>query len=214
MIHAQQAPKELGDRRPAVVVVDMQNDYCHPDGVFARAGLELGDLDGLVARVNALVAGGRRAGAPVIWVKMAWDDDEAPGLLAQRSPFLAAEGLRRGTWGSALVDGLDVAAQDVVVEKTRFSAFFDTDLERRLLDSGVTTLVIAGVRTDFCVESTVRDAMFRDFEVVVPRDTVAGYVAELHQHSLQVMGTVFAWVVSLDEALALLGSGSPSLQEV
>lgn len=195
--------------RTAIVVVDMQNDYCHPDGVFFRAGLRLVGLDDLVDNVNALTAAARRARAPVVWVTMVWDDAEDLGLLRARSPFLAAEGLRRGTWGAELVSGLTVGADDHRVEKKRFSAFFESDLDRVLRADRVDTLVVAGVRTDFCVESTVRDAFFRDYDVVVVRDTVAGYLPELHQSSLRLMGTVFARVVDLDTALAVLGDRRP-----
>lgn len=191
--------------RIALVVVDLQNDFCHPDGVFHRAGLRLEDLDGLVERVNVLTRAARTAGHLVLWTRMVWDDDAALGLLAERSPFLATEGLRRGSWGAELLDGLQTDADDVVLDKTRFSSFYGTDLERLLGERGIGTLVVAGVRTDFCVESTVRDAFFRDMRVVVVRPAVAGYIPALHEHSLALMGTVFAQVVDADEALHLLG---------
>jgi ureidoacrylate peracid hydrolase len=215
-VHRQPPPAEVTGRRVAIVVIDVQNDYCHPDGAFARAGLRVADLAGLVAAVNRLTTAARAAGHPVVWVKMVWNADADAGRLGERSPFLAHEGLRRGTWGAELVDGLDVAPEDAVVEKRRFSAFYETDLEARLNDHGATTLVTAGVRTDFCVESTVRDAMFRDFEVLVPREAVAGYVPDMHEHSLRLMDTVFAWVLPLEEILSLLAPSSvpPSVQEV
>jgi ureidoacrylate peracid hydrolase len=188
----------------AVVVVDMQNDYCHPDGVFFRTGLRLAGFDTLVDNINALTASARGAGIPVVWVTMMWDNDEDLGLLRARSPFLATEGLRRGTWGAELVAGLAVGADDHRIEKKRFSAFFQSDLDRLLRSAGVDTLLVAGVRTDFCVESTVRDAFFRDYDVVVVRDAVAGYLPELHESSLRLMDTVFARVVDLETALAVL----------
>lgn len=188
----------------AVVVVDMQNDYCHPDGVFFRAGLRLVGLDQLIDNINALTTAARRVQNPVVWVTMVWDDDEDLGLLRERSPFLAAEGLRRGTWGAELVDGLTVAPDDHRVEKKRFSAFFHSDLDRVLRSKAVDKLVLAGVRTDFCVESTVRDAFFRDYDVVVVRNAVGGYLPELHESSLRLMDTVFARVVDLDTARAVL----------
>lgn len=202
-VHRQALPERLHGR-PALLVVDMQNDFVHPDGVFAAAGLRVDDADPLVEQINRLVATMRERRDPVVWIKMIWDETADGGLLFDRSPFLAAGGLRRGTWGAELVDGLDVRPEDRVVEKRRFSAFFDTDLESALADEGVDTVVACGVRTDFCVESTVRDAMFRDFAAIVPREAVAGYVPELHESSLRLMGTVFAWVASIDETLGLL----------
>jgi nicotinamidase-related amidase len=107
-----------------------------------------------------------------------------------------------------VVDDLVVKPHDLVVEKRRFSGFYDTELELLLADAGVTTVVVAGVRTDFCVESTVRDAMFRDLEAIVAREAVAGYFPDLHENSLRLMGTVFAWVADIEDTLALLG-GAP-----
>lgn len=183
----------------AVVVIDVQNDYCHPDGVFAKAGLTVTNLPELVERTNVLVQAARRAGRPVIWVRMEWADRADVGLLADRSPFLREEGLRTGTWGANPVDGLDVSPADAVVTKKRFSSFYGTDLDRVLAQAGVNALVVAGVRTDFCIESTVRDAFFRDLDVVIARDAVAGFFPDLHDASLRVMSTVFARVQDVDE---------------
>lgn len=193
----------------ALVVIDMQNDYCHPDGVFARAGLRVTGLDGLVENVNTLAAAARSAGRPVIWVRMEWASDADVGLLAERSPFLREEGLRPGTWGAELVAGLDRAPGDHEIVKPRFDAFHRTGLEDLLRGLGAETLVVAGVRTDFCVESTVRAAFFRDLKAVVAREAVAGYVEDLHRNSLRLMGAVFADVVSVDEAAGLLSAEAP-----
>lgn len=188
----------------ALLVIDMQNDYCHPDGVFAAAGLRIERLDELVSQVNGLVAAARAGGRPVFWVRMEWADDAEVGLLAERSPFLRRTGLRAGEWGSRLVDTLDHEPDDVDVVKTRFSAFHRTQLEQLLTERAISTVILAGVRTDFCVESTARDAFFRDVRVVVPRDAVAGYFEHLHHASLRVLGTVFADVVPASEAVDLL----------
>lgn len=192
----------------ALLVIDMQNDYCHPDGVFARAGLRVDGLDDLVGHVNALVAAARSAARPVIWVRMEWAEDADVGLLAERSPFLRGQGLRRGTWGGELLGGLDRAPGDHEIVKPRFDAFHRTGLDDLLRDLGVGTLVMAGVRTDFCVESTVRAAFFRDLRAIVAREAVAGYVEDLHAGSLRLMGTVFAEVVPVGDAAAAL-AGTP-----
>lgn len=193
----------------ALLVIDMQNDYCHPDGVFAKAGLRVTGLDDLVQNVNTLAAAARASGRPVIWVRMEWEDDADVGLLAQRSPFLREQGLRRGTWGCELVTGLDRAPGDHEIVKPRFDAFHRTGLDDLLRDLGVETLVMAGVRTDFCVESTVRAAFFHDLKAVVAREAVAGYFEDLHLNSLRLMATVFANVVSVNEAAALLTTPQP-----
>lgn len=204
------ADDDVTDAAPAscLMLIDLQNDFCHPDGAFARGGLVLDDPDGLVARVNRLVGAARAASVPVAWVRMLYDRAEDAGLLASRGPGFAATALRRGSWGARLLDGLDARDEDLWVEKSRFSAFLRTDLEQRLAERGIGRLVIGGVRTDFCVESTVRDAFMRDLEVVLVRDAVAGYFPELHENSLRVQGTVFADVVTLGRAVDVLADGT------
>src|SRR5699024_8220243 len=183
----------------AVLIVDMQNDFCHPEGVFAKAGLVLDDSNSLMDRINGLVNTARMNGLPIIWIRMEWPDDVSVGKLADRSPFLRTEGLRRNTWGSQLMDTLDVNQHDHHVAKMRFSGFYDTDLNNLLRRLDIDTLIMTGVRTDFCIESTTRDAFFRDFDVIVAEDGVAGYREDLHSNSLQLMNTVFASILPVDD---------------
>ncbi len=186
--------RRLPDRgRPtALIVIDVQNDYCHPLGRFAAAGLVVTDLDRLRAAVNAHVAAARAAGAPVVWVTMVYDDVADIGLLRESSPVDLSLALRRGEWGSQLLDGLDVAPTDPVVPKQRFSAFFATDLDEFLRSQGIERLVVCGVRTDVCVESTVRDAFMRDYEVLLSSTASASYFPQLHAASLRALGVLFA----------------------
>lgn len=199
------------DQPVALIVIDVQNDFCHPDGVFAAAGLRVENLDRLIGTINTLVQSARAGNRPIVWVGMEWADHDSVGLLAERSPFLRQRGLRRGTWGVELVEGLDgPKPAELVVRKQRFSAFHQTSLEDSLRQLGTKTIVVAGVRTDFCVESTVRDAFFRDLRVVVAQDAVAGFSEELHRNSLQVMATVFAEVVPAKAAGLLLADRQSS----
>jgi nicotinamidase-related amidase len=95
-----------------VVVVDVQNDFCHPDGVVACAGSTVDGIELVYANINRLPAAAPTSGSPVIRVCKEWTDDLAAGLLASRSTFLASEGLRAGTRGAELVRELGVAAGD------------------------------------------------------------------------------------------------------
>jgi len=185
--------------RFATLVVDMQNDFVVDEGVLARSGKDNSSAVRIVPLVRKLVEFSRAQRIPVVWVKMIYDSAEDVGVLLERSPFYKEGGLRRNSWGAELVDGLEVKEGDYVVEKKRFSAFFNTTLDELLKELGVTHLLVAGVRTDFCVESTVRDAFFRDYRVVVVKDCVAGYVPDLHENAIKTMGTVFSSIMSLEE---------------
>ena len=190
---------QIDEARRAVVLVDLQNDYVHPDGAFASVGLRLPDVDRLIADVNRLLAAARAVEMPVVWVRMQWDDASQMGLLS--GGFLAESGLRTGTWGAELYAGLDVRPGDDHVVKTRFSGFFRTDLESVLQRHRVDGLLVGGVRTDYCVESTVRDAFFRDLPVWVVQECVDGFVPDLHEASLRTMDSIFADVVPLEDAV-------------
>lgn len=190
-----------GRSQTALLVIDVQNDYCHPEGVFAKSGFDVRSIPPIYRNINLLVDYQRKKNAPVIWVKMIWDTDEEVGHLGERSPFLKHEGLRRGTWGAEIVHELDVDDEESIVEKKRFSAFYNTRIERVLQSLRVEKLIMTGVRTDFCVESSIRDAFFRDYEVVMVRDGVAGYIQQLHENSLKVMGTIFADVKNTEDIL-------------
>ncbi|GGV29108.1 isochorismatase [Actinomadura cremea] len=197
-------------RPTALLLIDLQNDFCHPDGVFAAGGLRVADLEGLVSRTNALAAAARSGGVPVIWVRMVYDTAADAGLLLEASPVQIDEALRTGTWGAELLDGLDVRPEDRRIDKSRFSAFHRTDLEDLLNEAGIRRLVIAGVRTDVCVETTVRDAFMRDLEVALAADASASYIPDLHHASLRALGVIFAEIADQRRATTILrGRAAP-----
>jgi ureidoacrylate peracid hydrolase len=189
----------------ALVIIDVQNDYCHPDGVFAqKAKFSIKSIPTIYPNLRKLESVCRDRDIPIIWVKMIWDHDDEVGILANKSAFLKHEGLRRGTWGAEIVSEMDVQPNDIIVEKKRFSAFYETNLSRILEDLGVKKIIVGGVRTDFCVESTVRDAFFRDYEVIIASDCTASYFSHFQEGSLRVLGTVFSKVMETEDIIPLL----------
>lgn len=192
--------------RVGLILVDLQNDFCHPEGFFAqRLGfVPTAPLEQLIHNVNEMVAAARSGGRPIIWLRNVWRNADDVGVLAARRPLLKEEGCREGSWGADLLTGLDVRPSDTIIDKRRFSGFYGTKLEEDLRDAGIQSLVIGGVRTDYCVESTVRDAFFRDFQVFVVQDAVASYVPELEEATLRQVRDVFGWVITTREATELL----------
>jgi ureidoacrylate peracid hydrolase len=198
--------------RKAFVVVDMQNDYCHPNGTYSRHGFNCFSLDEIVPAIAGFASRCRNQGIPIIHLRMAWnvDSDNYPidaGLIVEQSrPFLRWEGLRRGTWGAELLD--EMPPGDYVIEKTRYSGYHNTGLEALLRGLGADTVILAGVVTNVCVEATARDGFHRDFRFVVLRECVSAFSRDLHEASLKTMG-IFGRVASLQEAVELDEQNTP-----
>jgi nicotinamidase-related amidase len=181
----------IAPNRTAVLVVDMQVDFASPDGVLG-AFIDMGVVKPALAAAEKLVADARAAGAPVVFVGL-WTTPETDSAawnerLRRRggNPDVDAALCRAGQAGSEFY-GPQPAPGEPVVRKTRYSAFVGTDLDQRLRAMGVDTLVVAGLTTECCVDSTVRDAFDLDYHVFVAADACAAYEVDLHEASLKVM---------------------------
>jgi nicotinamidase-related amidase len=190
----------------ALLIADLQNDFIHPEGAYARGGHGNAEIAALPARMkplaDALRAGGGwivsthftlvpgRGGEPMI----------APHLLAIR-PFLRRGDFQPGAWGHALVDELQPA--DFSVEKVAYSAFYMSRLEWVLRKANIRRLLVCGIVTNGGVSSTVRDAHVREFEVTVLSDGCAAFSTEVHETAINALRPV-AHVATVAEALAEL----------
>lgn len=199
----------------ALLIIDMQNDFCAPEGVFARSGVDVSPAGRILPAVRALLAGARAAGVPVIFLVSEYSSPDNRYLsavfLAQArrrwsGRYVTLPVCQRGTWGIDFFADLRPRSDEIVVWKHRFDGFVDTDLETVLRSRQVNRLVVAGVTTEVCVESTVRHAFFRDYACVVPRDAVAAYDEEMHERSLRLLDRFFAQVVDAGQVLAAWGA--------
>jgi nicotinamidase-related amidase len=194
--------------RTALVLIDVQNDFCSPGGSVDRAGGSLRMYDAALPRMRRLVAAARAAGVPVIHVRMLslpGGASESAGWLRLRVRAagsyggLGENGVWRytepGTWGADFVDGLGPEGDEPVVDKYRSSGFFGTNLDTVLRAAGAANVVVIGCTTEGCVDSTVRDAGFRDYVAVVPEDAVASDSQQLHDAALTVLRAYRADVV-------------------
>jgi ureidoacrylate peracid hydrolase len=211
-------PSSLSMRsdRTAVIVVDMQNDFASPGGMFERAGVDVRCIQAIVAPTAALLDTARAAGVPVIYLKMGFQPDlsdtgaPASPTWLKHLPFEvgaevpAPDGtpsriLIRETWNTDIVDELRPHDGDVVLYKNRYSGFYQTDLDRQLRAREIDTLIVVGATTSVCVESTVRDATFRDYRCLVVEDCTAEPIgadaARTNQEaSMTVLELLFAWI--------------------
>ncbi len=176
----------------ALLVIDMQNGFCHPDGSFAQMGMGLEGAMEAVANAAVAVGQARRGGIPVVFTRHVYRPGRADegASLKRNSPDLAGlRGLAATSWDAEVVDELGCGPDDLVVDKARFDAFQWTSLEPLLRGLGVAELVICGVVTNICVETTVRSAFMRDYPVTLLADCCAGKTRRLHEMSLEVLSS-------------------------
>lgn len=171
---------EIDPSRTVLVVIDMQNAFGSKGGMFDKAGIDITGIQQAVPPTAAAVEGARRAGIKVVWIKMGFQPDLSD-LGAEDVPngflFLhlgVKEGvLTRDEWGTDIVDELTPEDGEPVIYKTRFSAFYRTELDELLRSYGAKHLIITGCTTSICVESTIRDAFFRDYHCILLEDCAA-----------------------------------------
>jgi nicotinamidase-related amidase len=176
----------------ALLVVDMQNGFCHPEGSFNRIDMGLEGAVEAVRNAAIAVAQARRAGIPVVFTRHLYRSGRADEgrALKQNSPALAGvDGLETGTWDAEVMAELGCGRGDLVVDKVRFDAFQWTSLEPLLRGLGVDELVVCGVVTNICVETTIRSAFMRDFPVILLADCCAAATRRLHELSVEVLSS-------------------------
>lgn len=187
--------------RTALVVIDPQNDFLHPEGWYAGHGVDIEHMRRCIEPVKRLVAACRDRGIPIIWTRHGFRDARDGGWLVSMRPFLRDGGLRIGTWGYEVLDELGARLEDRYVEKNRLSAFFQTNLDLQLRAVDAETVLIAGVLTNQCVAATSKDAMFRDFKPIVVEEATGTTLPHLHAPALEMMQVGWAEVRGLQGAL-------------
>lgn len=192
--------------RTGLLIVDLQNDFLHPKGAYARGGQANADIAALPARVLPVADALRKKGGWVISTQFTLVPGKggepfiSPHLKSLR-PFLRKGDFAPGSWGHSLVDDLQPA--DLTVEKVAYSAFYMTRLEWVLRKAGIDTLFVCGIVTNGGVASTVRDAHVRDFGALVLSDGCAAFSRETHERAIGDLSTV-ARTLTCAEASALI----------
>jgi ureidoacrylate peracid hydrolase len=181
---ARPEPVEFDPKASALIVVDMQNGYCSPGGYFSHLGVDLSPNKRVVAAIKQLVGTARDSGMQIVWLQNGWDRElkEAGGhrsvnqlkgnslkLMRERKD-LEGKLLTKGGWDYAIVDELKPEAADIIIPKPRYSGFAGTALDSILRSRRIETLLVCGVASNVCVESTIRDAFFAEYFPVLIRD--------------------------------------------
>jgi len=191
----------------ALLLIDLQRSFCDDAGSMAKQGRSIAPMQEAARCCARLAKAARNAAIPVIWTRMQFRSDYADGgrLIRNMRPNLARIGaLQTGTFDAEFADGIGYESGDIVIAKARYSALYGTPLEVWLRALEVARIVVGGVTTSMCVESTVRDLGQRDYEVIVAREACADFAEDRHKASLEAMAFGFAIVESLAECLRRL----------
>jgi ureidoacrylate peracid hydrolase len=220
MLPARPEPIRINPAQTALVVVDMQNAYASPGGYIDIAGFDVSGARATIAKTQQVLDAARAAGVLVIFFQNGWDKDYAeaggPGspnwhksnaLKTMRArPELEGTLLAKGGWDYALVDDLPIRPGDLVIPKTRYSGFFNTNMDSTLRARGVRTLVFCGVATNVCVESTLRDAFHLEYFPILLEDACnhAGpdFVREAAIYNIE---KFFGWVTTVSNFCGAIG---------
>jgi ureidoacrylate peracid hydrolase len=227
-LDAKPEPIAVDPARAAVIVVDMENDFVAKGGMFDRAGADISGVQKAIAPTAKVLAAARQAGMKIIYLKMGYREDlsdlGAPDSVnrTRHLKFGVGQKIRapdgresriliRDTWDTEIVPELKPKASDIVLYKTRFSGFYQTDLDATLKKLGIKYLIVTGVTTSICVESTVRDAMFRDYLCVLLRDCMSEPIGHdlprtNHEASLLNAEVLLGWVSDSDQFIKVFAA--------
>jgi len=216
VIDAEPEPITVHCSETAVVVVDMQNDFCSKGGLFDHAGINISAVRKTVRLTRKVLSAARESGIKLVYLKMGFradlsdlgDTDSISRVrhlhLGVGQPCIASDGrqgrfLIRDTWNTDVIEELRPQPEDIVLYKHRFSGFYQTELDELLHRLGIRNLIFTGCTTSVCVDSTIRDAMFRDYRCVLLADCVGEPIGgELprsnHEASVLTIQAVFGWV--------------------
>ncbi|RDI75534.1 Isochorismatase-type protein [Gaiella occulta] len=203
----------LDPQRTALLVIDMQNAFCHPEGTLGISGVNVAPATAAIPIVSRLVSSCKAAGVPVLWsqqVHFATDAGRARKRLPSHTHKRARVSALAGTWDAQLVDELAPLADDpsLVFTKHRFGCFYETRLEAMLRMLGTEALLVCGVTANACVETTLREAYLRDYDVVAVTDCIAAVRPEWEPLAHAVWGQYFGVLARSDEVVDWLAGAS------
>lgn len=235
VVQATPEPLSIDITRTAIIVVDMQNDFGSKGGMFERAGIDISMIQAAVAPTARVLAAGRKAGIKVIYLKMAFLPDlsdagvpDAPNWIKHMrldagETVTAPDNsesriLIRDTWNTDIVAGLTPEAGDSVIYKSRYSGFYRTELDDVLKAMNAKYLIVTGCTTSICVESTIRDAMFRDYSCILLEDCSAEPLGSdlprsNHEASLLNIRALLGWVSSSADFISALENAPAAVAE-
>jgi ureidoacrylate peracid hydrolase len=222
---ARPEPLRLKASETAIIVVDMQNAYASKGGYLDIAGFDVSGAPPAIHGTRKVLDAARAAGVTVIFFQNGWDKDyveagtqgspnwhKSNALKTMRArPELAGTLLAKGTWDYAIVDELTPQRGDIVIPKTRYSGFFNTNIDSTLRARGIRNLVFTGVATNVCVESSLRDAFHLEYFAVVLEDAVHHAGPDfVRQAAFYNVEKFFGWVSTVADFCGAISQAAPS----
>jgi ureidoacrylate peracid hydrolase len=214
--------QKVDPRHTALVVVDVQNDFCAQGGMMEREGYDLSAVQTMAAALPRLIAAARAAGALVVFVRNVYSTETNRYLSdvwleqaarQRKGSYTVSPVCAPGSWEGDFYGGVQPLPDEPVVTKHRFSAFHNTDLETVLRARSIRTVVLAGVASNVCVETAAREAFIRDYYVVFLSDGTATYDGPAHEATLRVVDQFFGQVATIDQVAGCWQLAAPSQVE-
>lgn len=205
--------------RTAVLVVDMQNAFASAGGMLELAGVDVAPASEAVENTFLVCDAARRAGVPVVYLTIGYPPDlstaggaDSPNprkelalRLMNERPELRGRLLTFGTWDFEIVDRLEPQPGDVVIVKSRYSGFHGTELDSWLRSRGIRNLIVTGIASNVCVESTIRDAYFLEYWPLMVTDaTMPAGSRAIHEATLFNVRTFFGWTAAAEDVASAL----------
>jgi biuret amidohydrolase len=225
-IKAEPQPLAIVPERTALIIIDMQRDFLEPGGFGETLGNNVSLLKAAVEPCKAVLAAAREAGILVIHTREGHRPDlsDAPPAKVERGspskrigdPGPMGRILIRGEPGHDIIDELYPIDGEPVIDKPGKGAFYQTDLQLMLQNCAIENLLVCGVTTEVCVNTTVREANDRGYRCVVLADCCASYFPEFHEMGLKMIkaqGGIFGWVASSKDMLAALATEKGSAKK-
>jgi len=207
----------------ALVVIDIQNDFCAPGGTVDREGGDIARVQSMLPTLKSLIDAARSAGIFVVFVRNAYSTEpnwylsdvwlEQASRRRNGDAFTKWDSCTPGSWQADFYDPIRPLPSEPIVTKHRYNAFHQTDLDLLLRGHGIRTVITAGISSNICVESTARDAFMRDYYVVFPSDATAAYTEQAHAATLRVIGTHFGEVVPAAEIMKAWAVGEQPIRQ-
>jgi ureidoacrylate peracid hydrolase len=184
-------------RYAALIVVDVQNDFVSPEGSAGKRGDDVGAAMAMIPNLTGLIDQALKVGFTVVYIRTTHSDwTDTASWIYRTSQKSGLNTCREGTWGAEFYDGIAPLPSERVVIKHRYSAFINTDLNTVLKARGIQSILVCGVATNVCVETTARDGYMYDYYVTMIDDCSAAYDAKLHMSTLENIRRHFGLVAS------------------